>query len=69
MIHEQTAAGRIVEEVSRAPDGCLLEDLVLACSDLTWNQVFNEVDRLSRSGRLLLTRRGPGVYTVRLPGN
>lgn len=66
MMLTQTTTDRILEEVARSP-GCLLEELVLACSDLSWNQVFVEVDRLSRRGELVLTMRGPGLYTVHLP--
>jgi len=66
MAHSQAVADRIIEAVSHSP-GCLFEELVLACSDLTWNQVFSEVDRLSRTGQLLLTKKGPGGYAVRLP--
>lgn len=61
-----TTTDRILEEVAHSP-GCLLEELVLACPDLSWNQVFVEVDRLSRRGELVLALRGPGLYTVHLP--
>ena len=44
-----------------------LEDLVWACSSYTWNQVFLEVDRLSRTGEVQLVYRSPGVYAVTLP--
>lgn len=59
MTPEHTIADRIIEVVSRSP-GCLLEDLTLACPSLTWKQVFIEVDRLSRDGRLLLEQKGRG---------
>ena len=65
MTHD-TPAARILDVVSHSP-GCLLEDLVQACPDLTWNQIFLEVDRLSRSGQVILTRKGPGVYAMHLP--
>jgi hypothetical protein len=66
MTHETTVADQIVEVVSRSP-GCLIEELVFACPGLDWNQVFLEVDRLSREGRVLLTTKGPGLYAVSLP--
>lgn len=44
-----------------------LEDLVRVCSSYTWNQVFLEVDRLSRTGEVKLVYRRPGVYAVTLP--
>ena len=46
---------------------CDLEELVRACSSYTWNQVFLEVDRLSRTGEVRLVAKHPGGYAVRLP--
>jgi hypothetical protein len=66
MIATQSVTDQILEEAARRP-GCLLDELVLACPDFTWNQVFVEVDRLSRRGEVILTMRSPGVYTVHLP--
>jgi hypothetical protein len=43
-----------------------LEELVRACSLCTWNQVFLEVDRLSRTGELRLLPKRTGVYAVKL---
>lgn len=65
MTHDQTVADRIIETVSRSP-GCLLEELAFDCPGLTWNQVFLEVNHLSRIGKLLLAKKGPGVYAGRL---
>jgi hypothetical protein len=63
----QTATAQTVMEiVLRSPD-CDLEELVLECPGLTWNQVFLAVDRLSRSGELMLMPRGRGLYTVTFP--
>ena len=66
MSQEQTVADCIIEAVSRSP-GCLLEELTLDCPDLTWNQVFVEIARMSEEGRLILEGRGPGIYIVKLP--
>lgn len=33
-------------------------DIVLDCQDLTWNQIFLAIDRLSREGRLILIAKG-----------
>jgi hypothetical protein len=52
-----------MEVIIRSP-GCLLEEVVLECPDLTWNQVFCELDRMSRSGQVRLGLKGPGLYTV-----
>jgi hypothetical protein len=54
---------RIMEVILRSPE-CELEELVLECEGLTWNQVFLEIDRLSRCGNVRLTQKRPGVYTV-----
>jgi hypothetical protein len=61
-----TVADRILKAVGRAA-GCQLDDLERSCPDLTWNQVFLEIDRLSRTGQVWVTAKGLGVYTVRLP--
>jgi hypothetical protein len=58
--------GQIVQMVKRRR-ACDMEDLVKACSSYTWNQVFLEVDRLSRTGELRLLSKRAGVYTVTLP--
>ncbi len=65
MPHQNGIAHRIMEIVLRCP-GCLLEEVAFQCPDLTWNQVFLAVDRLSRSGELRLTPKEPGVYSLRL---
>ena len=54
-----TVAERILDAVHGAP-GCELDDLVLRLPELTWNQVFLEVDRLSRTGQVRVTARGRG---------
>ncbi|MBM4123629.1 MAG: hypothetical protein FJ246_01525 [Nitrospira sp.] len=61
---QPSVADRIMEAASRRP-GYLLEDLLLDCPDLTWSQVFMEVDRLSRTGQLSLRQEGRGRYSVR----
>jgi hypothetical protein len=58
--------GRIMETV-RSSQVCEIEDLLQACSSYTWNQVFLEVDRLSRTGELRLLPKRAGVYAVTLP--
>lgn len=58
--------GQIYQMVKRR-QACDMEDLVEACSSYTWNQVFLEVDRLSRTGELRLLCTRAGVYTVTLP--
>jgi predicted nucleic acid-binding Zn-ribbon protein len=41
--------------------------LTNSLSDLSWGQVFLEVDRLSREGQVLVTRDTGGRYMIRLP--
>lgn len=56
---EPTLTDRILEAVSDAP-GCRIEDVVGQFPDLTWNQIFRELGRLSRNRqlRLMVNRRG-----------
>jgi len=65
MTHAQAITNRVIETVARHP-GCLLEELAIDCPELTWNQVFLTVDQLTRTGELLLARKGPGVYVIRV---
>jgi hypothetical protein len=58
--------GKIVQMVKHR-QACDMEDLVEECSAYTWNQVFLEVDRLSRTGELRLLSNRTGRYTVTLP--
>ena len=59
-------ADRILDALHSTPD-CQLDDLVLSLPELTWNQVFLEVDRLSRTGQVRMMAIGGGTYTIRLP--
>ena len=56
---EPTLTDRILKAVSEAP-GCRIEDVIEQFPDLTWNQMFHELGRLSRNRqlRLMLNRRG-----------
>jgi hypothetical protein len=66
MSEQKTVADRILKVVRRSP-GCLLDDLECSCPGLTWNQVFLEVDRLSRTGQVRVQSKGEGIYTLTLP--
>jgi hypothetical protein len=57
---------RVLRVVRRKKE-CDMEELLQACDSYTWNQVFLEVDRLSRSGELCLLYKKDGEYAVRLP--
>jgi predicted nucleic acid-binding Zn-ribbon protein len=57
---------RILGAVQRT-HGCDLDMLTKSLSDLSWGQVFLEVDRLSRDGQVLVTLDTGGRYIIRLP--
>jgi hypothetical protein len=54
---------KIMEVIIRSP-GLSLEEIILECPNLTWNQVFSEIDRMSRMGQLRLTAKSRGLYGV-----
>lgn len=57
---------RILGTVQRM-HGCDLDTLTNSLTDLSWGQVFLEVDRLSRDGQVLVTLGAGGRYLIRLP--
>jgi len=57
---------RVLGTVQRT-HGCDLDTLTNSLSDLSWSQVFLEVDRLSREGQVLVTFRTGGRYMIQLP--
>ncbi|MFO0700733.1 MAG: hypothetical protein U0236_16045 [Nitrospira sp.] len=68
MARQATTAELIVEALATdEAKGCSFEELLTACPGLTWNQVFFEVDRLSRDSRIQLNHEKPGGYCIRLP--
>ena len=56
-------AERIIHTVRSIPE-CSLEELTHRLSDLSWSEVFLEVDRLSRSGQLILTQSRVRFSTI-----
>ena len=59
----------LILEAVKSKRVCELEDLVQVCSSCTWNQIFLEVDRLSRTGELRLIPKRAGVYAVSIPAH
>jgi hypothetical protein len=57
---------RILGTVQRM-HGCDLDTLTNSLTDLSWGQIFLEVDRLSREGQVLVTLGAGGRYLIRLP--
>ena len=45
-------------EIVKAHPGCGLDELTSLLPDFSWSEIFVEVDRMSRSGQLRLTRTG-----------
>jgi len=66
MARKATAAELIMEALAVQGTGCLFEQLIAACPGLSWNQIFSEVDRLCREGRVQLSQEKPGIYRVKL---
>ena len=56
-MRNQGVANQILEIVKAHP-GCGLDELTSFLPDFTWSEIFVEVDRMSRSGQLRLTRTG-----------
>ena len=65
MAQQRTVADRIFKAVQEAP-GCQLDHLAVSLPDVTWNQVFLEVDRMSRTGQIRVEPKGNGDYTLDL---
>jgi hypothetical protein len=66
MAQHTTVEDQVIAILYKA-DVCDLEEVTRACTNLTWNQVFLAVDRLSRSGEIMLVPMGRGTYTVTFP--
>ena len=62
-MREGDTANEVMEIVIRSKR-CSLEEIILECPNLTWNHVFLELDRLSRTGEVRLSMKAPWVYTV-----
>jgi hypothetical protein len=64
MMTSATITNEILKGLRKSSDR-ELDDLVASLPGLSWNQVFLEVDRLSRTGEVQVTSKA-GVYWVRL---
>jgi hypothetical protein len=53
---------RILELLRCSPE-CEFEALVSRYPEFTWNELFQEVARLSRAGQVRITR-GVGIFTI-----
>jgi hypothetical protein len=66
MTQHTTVEDQVIDMLHRAHT-CDLEEVTCTCTNLTWNQVFLAVDRLSRSGEIMFVPRGRGIYTLTFP--
>ena len=66
MTAQTAVTDRILGAVKHAHK-CDLDTLAENLPELTWNQVFFEIDRLSRRGEVLVTFGAEGKYMIRLP--
>jgi len=64
--HQSDLGRQILDALNRMHEYDL-EELLNHLPSYTWNQIFLEVDRMSRAGSLRLLCRGPGLYAVSLP--
>jgi len=55
-----------LQVIIRSPGG-QLKEVVLESPGLTWNEVYCELDRMSRAGQVRVTPRSPGCYAVSNP--
>jgi hypothetical protein len=55
----------ILEQL-RISGPCCLDDVVTYLPDLSWGQVFNAVDRMSKDGRVLISQLGYSTYQIAL---
>jgi len=60
MLQHGLLGDQILEAVRANPD-CTLDQLIFRVSGASWSEVFLEVDRLSRSGQLQLTKSRSGM--------
>jgi hypothetical protein len=68
MTSQTPVTDRILGQVQRT-HGCDLDMLTKSLSDLSWSQVFLEIDRLSRDGQVQVTLDTEGRYMIRLPNH
>ncbi len=63
MSQQRPITDRILELLRGSPE-CEFEALVTRYPEFTWNELFQEVARLSRAGQVIITR-GVGIFTIK----
>lgn len=66
MATQQPVTARILGTVEHT-HGCDLDTLAQSLPEFTWNQVFLEIDRLSRLGEVVVTFGKERRFMIRLP--
>lgn len=66
MASQAPVTDRILGVVEQQP-GCDMDTLAETLPELSWNQLFLEIDRLSRQGDILVTCKTGGRYLIQLP--
>lgn len=61
---QHATIGNLILEVVRTKHECTLEEVTQQLQDWPWQDVFLEVDRLSRLGHLKLNRSRYGLTTT-----
>ena len=61
----QNLGPRLLQNVEHRA-GCDSDFVAAECSDLTWNQVFLELDRFNRTGEVVLTQNSRRHYRMAL---
>ncbi len=56
---------QVLEVIVRSP-GTGLDNIALECPNLTWNQIFVIIDKLSREGMIKLSLNGLGQYVMHI---
>ena len=64
---QQTTVEDQVIDIVRKAHVCDLEEVMRQCVNVTWNQVFFAVDRLSRGGVIKLMLIDRSIYTLTFP--
>ena len=63
MALQKPITGRILEMLQGSLE-CEFEALVARYPEFTWNELFQEVSRLNRTGQVKVTR-GVGIFTLK----
>ncbi|MDH4187731.1 MAG: hypothetical protein OEV08_12120 [Nitrospira sp.] len=63
MAQQKPITGRILDMLQGSLE-CEFEAIVARYPEFSWNELFQEVSRLNRTGQVVITR-GVGVFTLK----